>query len=204
MLKQMKLLQRVLDSGFINGEMKVVNLTWKKLDQILKAVLGSKLDVSAQMSSLLLQENEFIVLIPFTKKQRPNSISISGMNLKLDITEKDCKQSVNSESCDRLQSCCKGSISRESICESSGNHSLAIADNAWHDIISDIALLNTSSNILHDEQSSASAKSVLGKRNELHDNDKADESRPVDLSLNSFRFYELRNGKKHKDPDNKR
>ncbi|KAH9321233.1 hypothetical protein KI387_015872, partial [Taxus chinensis] len=126
---------------------------------------GSKLDVSAQMSSLMLQENEFIVLIPFTKKQRPNSISISGMNLKLDITEKDYKQSVNSESCDRLQSCCKGNISRESICESSGNHSLAIADNAWHDIISDIALLNTSSNILHDEQSSASAKSVLGKRN---------------------------------------
>ncbi|KAH9312386.1 hypothetical protein KI387_027421, partial [Taxus chinensis] len=165
----------------------VVKLTWKKLDQILKVVLGSKLDVSAQMSSLLLQENEFIVLIPFTKKQRPNSISISGMNLKLDITEKVCKQSVNSESCDRLQSCCKGSISRESICESSGNHSLAIADNAWHDIISDIALLNTSSNILHDEQSSASAKSVLEKKkNELHDNDKADESRPIDLSLNSF------------------
>ncbi|KAH9300664.1 hypothetical protein KI387_012247, partial [Taxus chinensis] len=51
--------------------------------------------------------------------------------------------------------------------------------------------------------SSASAKILLGKRNELHDNDKVDESRPVDLSLNSFRFYELRNGKKHKDPDNK-
>ncbi|XP_057857764.2 uncharacterized protein LOC131066901 isoform X2 [Cryptomeria japonica] len=167
---------------------------------------GSKLDVGAQMSSLLLQDSEFMVLIPFTKKQHPNDIGISGITSKLDIPANDYKQNLIGDNSDSIsQLCCKGKISGTDISESSGKHTRAVADAAWHDIISDLDLLNTSSKFSPDVWCSANAtKSVVGKRNELHDNQEGDGSRPVGLSLNSFRLNELRNVKQDKDSDRKR
>eukprot|EP01018_Ginkgo_biloba_P017053 Gb_36554 [translate_table: standard] len=191
---------------------------------------GSKLKTGARIGTLLMEEDEFIVLIPFTKKKQPlNTDSVCGTSSEMHVTEKVHKQ--NDAACTRecsdkssatpkysylmenggkdkniLQSCSEGNSPMGApVSESSGSHTAAAADVAWHDIMSDLAVLSASSELLQDVQCPTSLKSMTSKNFDSHENKEADSRREMmDFSLYSPTLLHAVNSEQIKTSESKK
>jgi len=92
------------------------------------------LDTGTQIGSLSLQDDEFIVLIPFAKKQCLNNLSINDMTAKVVSSGEDHKHMLNSGNEQSIPHT-SGSLLEEKSW-TSGSHTQAVADAAWLDIVS--------------------------------------------------------------------
>eukprot|EP01018_Ginkgo_biloba_P024532 Gb_06165 [translate_table: standard] len=82
---------------------------------------------------------------------------------------------------------------------------VALADVAWHDIMSDLSVLSASSKLLQDVQCSTSFKSMTSKNFDSHENKEADSRREiVAFSLNSPTLLDAVNSEQRKTSQSKK